>query len=303
MSGYSSLSFEEWNSKNKKMIALQKKETVDWLKECWYESHDAQLKEEIAQIRKTVPVDILKSVLNGKYDPGKPNDSEKNFCLSYCFRESEPARSIVWFKEFKDIIDWDNDTVGAKDNNWLGAAMQADYSTQYIEEIESVALSAGWSWKNITLPQWERLFFLNAVSDCQCGFHQDWLFHRAEACDPKLLKHQWANTVIEKGVDDKIFLDFFNPMTNTIFWLSTGSSDEGCSGLIYWQKKFKFYEKEDVDWCLKALNIAIEKDGQNVSLLSLKTKEVVLGFISEIEKEKLTERIGSHLMEPSINAL
>ena len=272
--------------------------------ECWYESHSLQLKDDILQIRKTVPENILREVLNKpQKDSSYTSSSDEEFYISHCFSESAPMNSLVWFEGFKGLIDWASESMGPaeKSINWIGAAIKADMPISVIEGIEKIALADGWSWSQISTKAWQQLFFLNVVSDCREGHRQDWLLNRAEQFVPEALHYEWTNKSNESYAGKPFFLERFSPLTSSIYWLSTGSSDDGCSGLLYWQKNFHKYPEEQVDWCLSALRYTLSSPEEK--LLNIKTKDVILGFISEIEREKLTEKVGASLISAPIQAL
>lgn len=301
MSGYSSLSFDEWVSKKPSMRKLQKEETLSWLNEIWHEIPSPSIKDEITQLRNVVPEVVLKEVLNGVYDGKEPEFKRTTFCLNDCFKERFPARALTWFNGFADIINWNNSTVGAENTNWVGAAMCSDYSTTEIKAVEALALANGWSWENVSKKEWERLFFLNNVSDSEMGFYQDWLLVKAKEVSPDLLTHEWdfhtENDEVKK----------FTPFVSSIYWLSTGSSDVNCSALSFWSENLDVLSVEDKENGLILMNQLITStlDGNSSPKVFVKeeTLDAVKKLISEIEKEKLTEKVGSCLIKPSLKAL
>ena len=322
MTGFASLSWEEWQSKTKVATRRQRKECLSWMNELWEKTHFKDWPKEWEHLQKAVRQETLWDAFNVSEAEHKKQAmpmqgflvrskdpiewAHQSWVESTVFsRESEKTR--IWLQLMSQWVDWrrfhnipkalfskdrGQVVVGHDCSVWLTHAMQSDWTTDEIQTVWGLAEKQGWSVKEIPEDAWPRLWFLNSVSDAP-KFDGAWLFEKVEQDDSGRLCKKFFERVERESGDCVLKLSEdnngnYSPFISVVRW-SVADSMGIEEGLRFWAERAHLLSGEEVDAALIFFKTHVSKREEPLS------SGVVRGWnhlVSSLERVKLESKVA-----------
>jgi hypothetical protein len=325
VSGFASLTWEQWRATTKLAKKRQREECLLWMNQIWENTRRSDWPEEWTHLRTAVREDTFWSACNtserewkGESLPplgirikikekGEPWEWKYKSWVENNVLSRVAERAQVWLRLCGDAVDWNravelprtlrvdgesHETIIEPNKTvWLTHALKNDWSNEDLQTVSECAKANGWSWENIPKDAWPRIFFLNAVVEWG-AFDDAWLLNILEVEVPSILSAAFSNNEISSWTWSKIEQSN-SPFLIHVYWTHNDSgSNSNNNALHFWADRVHQVPLNHLEM---VESLYQERVIKKLNELHPTAKRGWAHLLSAIEKTKLDTR----LIQPS----